>query len=321
MKLKKSILKYVFPKALIEVRHALIRLEIELPPEDLITAIFVLTYDTELEVSRAARKAFTALPENMIMKALAKKLVPEVVNYIVENFPLSERVLDMLALNENISDDTLVRLAGTCNLETLEIFVLSARILKIPQILQALKSNPNATGEVINSAEQNIIAMGGSIVVKTEVPETLIDESDSMKEEEKALNLFMLVQSLSVGEKVKLALTGNKEARGLLLKQSNKVISRSVVRNPRITDDEIIKVTHSRSASDEILREIARNDHWLKNYGIRKGLIFNPKTPIQVSLRLLSKINQKDLLALSKSKGVPNVITAAAERLAAKVKV
>ena len=92
MKLKKSILKYVFPKATVERRLALIRLELELVPEDLVTAVFVLTHDSESEVSKEAREGFLAFPENTIMKALAKDLAPEVINYIAVNFPLSESV-------------------------------------------------------------------------------------------------------------------------------------------------------------------------------------------------------------------------------------
>jgi hypothetical protein len=314
MKLKKSILKYIFPKATVERRLALIRLELDLVPEDLITAVFVLTYDNDPVVSKEAREGFLAISENTVMKALSKDLAPEVISYIAENFPLSERVFDILALNSGTDDRTLVRLAGTCPLGALEIFVESARILRIPQVLSALKSNPNATSEVINRAEEQTKAMGVNGEVKASMPESLTDEHDEQDIEE-ILGLYQLVQSMSVGDKIKLALTGNKEARGILIKQSNKVVSRSVVRNPRITEDEIAQVTQTRSIADEILREIARNDEWLKNYAIRKGLVFNPKTPIQISLRLLAKLNNKDLAILAKSKGVPNVVTVSASKI------
>lgn len=314
MKLKKSILKYVYPKATVQARLALVRLELELLPEDLVTAIFVLTHDSESQVSNQAKDTFPAIAENIMMRALTKDLAPEVIKYIVSNFPLTERVIDMLALNEGIDDEILERLAGTCSLDTLEIFVENARILRNPKALQALMSNPNATNEVVSRAHELVIAMGSSGGGKINMPDGLIDEND-YDDNEESLSLYQLVQTLSVGDKVKLALTGNKEARGILLKQSNKVISRSVVRNPRITEDEIIKVTQTRSVSDEILREIARNDDWVKNYAIRRGLVFNPKTPIQISMRLLAKINEKDLSALAKSKGVPNVVTVAAGKI------
>ncbi|MEE9542671.1 MAG: hypothetical protein V3V95_02675, partial [Thermodesulfobacteriota bacterium] len=138
---------------------------------------------------------------------------------------------------------------------------------------------------------------------------------DDYFDEGGSTSLYQMIQSMTVGDKIKLALTGNKEARGTLLKQSNKVVSRSVVRNPRITEDEVVKITQTRSVADEILREIARNDEWLKSYPIKRGLAFNPKTPVQISLRLLAKLNVKDLATLSTSKGVPNVVAAAARKI------
>ena len=318
MKIKKSLLKYVFPKAPIEARLAAIRGEKGLAPVDLVTVLYILTHDTVTEVSREAAVALKACSENTVMTALAKGLASEVIAYIAQSFSRSEKVLDMVALDDNIDDETLFVLASGGPLSVIEIFVESEKVLLKPGVLPALRSNPNVTRDLIDRAEELNSTMGtehsGGEGGKAHeaIPDALMDDGFDDCD---STSLYQMIQHMSVGDKIKLALTGNKEARSTLLKQSNKVVSRSVVRNPRITEDEIVKITQTRSVPDEILREIARNEEWLKSYPIKRGLSFNPKTPIPITLRLLAKLNIKDLAVLSKSKGVPSIVMAAARKI------
>lgn len=404
MKLKKSLFKYVFPEATVEARLALIRFETELPPQDLVTAIFVLTHDRELEVSDAARDSFWDIPEDTMMEALAEELPLEVLHYIGANFPFTENMVEKIATSDEIDEDTIGEMIGVCTHDGIELFLANKKILGSPDLYRALRGNLNATSDLIIRAEERLVAMDlgaedydyhaeddlleALIGESVDLAEELIEESDYLDEEliedvddldeqlieeiddpdeglldeelieeidgpdeelieevgdldeelsedggdldkelteesgddynddeEVSGGVYQMIQNMTVGDKIKLALTGNKEVRGVLLKQSNKVVSRSVVRNPKITNDEIAQLTQTRSVSDEILREIARNDEWLKNYGIRRGLAFNPKTPVQISLKLITKLNVKDLVALSNSKGVPNVIAASAKKI------
>ena len=63
-----------------------------------------------------------------------------------------------------------------------------------------------------------------------------------------------------------------------------------------------------------MLRQIARNKEWVKSYGIRVGMLTNPKTPLTVSLKLLDSVYEKDLQGIAKSKNVPNTLASAARR-------
>jgi hypothetical protein len=256
------------------------------------------------------------------MAALAKGLASEVVKFIAQNYQKSEKVLGMVALDDNIDDETLVVLASGGPLSVIEIFIESETVLKKPGVLPALRTNPNVPRDLIARAEELTSAAGEESTGELDQHKAKeADFQDDGFDEAGSTGLYQMIQHMTVGDKIKLALTGNKEARGTLLKQSNKVVSRSVVRNPRITEDEIVKITQTRSVSDEILREIARNDEWLKSYPIKRGLAFNPKTPVQVSLRLLAKLNVKDLAAHSNSKGVPGIVVAAARKIVDRKKV
>ena len=123
------------------------------------------------------------------------------------------------------------------------------------------------------------------------------------------------VQHTSVREKIKLAMTGDREARTLLLKDANKQVQEAVLNNPRITDHEIVSLATSRSVNDELLRKVSDNRNWIKNYQVRVALVNNPKTPPHISLGLIRHLRDFDLRSLRWSKNLPGVITTAIKQL------
>src|SRR5258706_3597698 len=92
---------------------------------------------------------------------------------------------------------------------------------------------------------------------------------------------------MSVLEKVKTALLGGKDARMVLAHDSNRVVRRYVLLNPRITDGEVASIVNSKLADEEILRMVGDKKDWCKNYAIRLGLVRNPKTPLVMAINLL----------------------------------
>ena len=146
-------------------------------------------------------------------------------------------------------------------------------------------------------------------------------ESLSTEEiEEVKLTAYQRIQTMSVAEKIQEALKGSRESRTMLIKDTNKLVSTAVIKSPKITEDEIIKVSASRNVSEEVLRLICMNKEWTRNYQIKLNLVNNSKTPIAVSLRFLPFIRKKDILMISKSKMVSGVIALAAKKLTLKKK-
>jgi hypothetical protein len=132
---------------------------------------------------------------------------------------------------------------------------------------------------------------------------------------ESDLTIFQLVQRMNVAEKVRFAFRADKEGRGLLLKETSKLVVMAVLNSPKITEQEIETVAKSRSISEEVLRVIARKREWIGNYAIRLGLVSNPKTPIAIALTHMNSIKTRDLGFLAKDRGVPEAIRLAAQRL------
>jgi hypothetical protein len=130
--------------------------------------------------------------------------------------------------------------------------------------------------------------------------------------------LSLRIRKMTVAERVKLALNGNKEARQILVRDPVKLVQSCILRNPRVTVDEALVMAKNRSLSGELLRRIAGERDWVRQYSVRISLVQNPKTPLQVALSLLPGIQERDMRAISKSKNVSSVLQSQARRILAR---
>lgn len=133
--------------------------------------------------------------------------------------------------------------------------------------------------------------------------------------EEEHQGKYQLAMAMEVPAKIKTALTGDKEWRTILLKDNNKLVSAAVLKNPRITEGEVLTIAKSQIQNDEIMRLICANKEWLKNYQIRKALVENHKTPLPTALRLLATLSDKDIQFIAKSKNISTVLSTQARKL------
>jgi len=129
------------------------------------------------------------------------------------------------------------------------------------------------------------------------------------------VSLIRRVMFMNTRDRVRLAMKGDREARGILVRDSNKVVSSAVINNPRITDHEVENIAAMRSISDEVLRLIALNRSWARSYPIIHNLARNPRTPIPTVINILPRIRSKDLQSLSQNKNVSEAVRRQAYRL------
>lgn len=127
--------------------------------------------------------------------------------------------------------------------------------------------------------------------------------------------LSLRIRRMTVAERVKLALNGNKESRQILVRDPVKLVQSCILRNPRVTVDEALVMAKNRSLSGEILRRIAGQRDWVRQYSVRIALVQNPKTPLQVALSLLPGVQEREMRAISKSKNVSSVLQSQARRI------
>ncbi|MFP6663897.1 MAG: hypothetical protein VCC00_06850 [Deltaproteobacteria bacterium] len=125
------------------------------------------------------------------------------------------------------------------------------------------------------------------------------------------------IRRMPVPERLKAALRGNHEARNVLARDPVKLVQGAVLKNPRITVEEVLNIAKSRSVQGDLLRRIAAQREWVRQYSIRQALVLNPKTPLTVSLALLGGLRERDVQKLARSRNIPGVIQQAARRLLA----
>jgi hypothetical protein len=122
------------------------------------------------------------------------------------------------------------------------------------------------------------------------------------------------IRDMSIGHKIKLAYKGNKEARSILIRDSNKTVSVAVVKSGRMTDTEVASYAGNRNLSDDVIREIARNKEFTRKYPVQVALVTNPKTPVNVAMSFMASMHKKDLQSLMRNRNVSSVISTAARK-------
>ena len=130
------------------------------------------------------------------------------------------------------------------------------------------------------------------------------------------VRMIRRIMLMNTRDRMKLATKGDREARSILIRDSNKIVSSAVVNNPRITEHEVENIASMRTVADEVLRLIAMNRTWARSYTIIHNLARNPRTPIPTVINLMPRIRSKDLHNLSQNKNVSEAIRRQAVRLA-----
>ena len=108
---------------------------------------------------------------------------------------------------------------------------------------------------------------------------------------------------------------GTKSERSILIRDTNKIVARAVIRSPAVSDSEAIAFASMKTLPDEIIQYITTNKKWLRHYQMKKALVMNPKTPATVAIRFLQHMRSSDLKAIARSRGVPGPVAKSANQL------
>jgi hypothetical protein len=129
------------------------------------------------------------------------------------------------------------------------------------------------------------------------------------------ISLVRRIMFMTVKDRVKFGLKGDREARGILIRDSNRVVATAVIYNPRITEQEIEKIAGMRTVSEEVLRIIGLNRAWTRSYSIIHNLVRNPRTPFATAMNILPRVQKKDLKALADNRNVTENVRRQAYRI------
>lgn len=136
----------------------------------------------------------------------------------------------------------------------------------------------------------------------------------AVDDDKRAETTLQKLQSMSFTDRIKAAMRGTREVRSILIRDSNKLIASSVLSSPKVSESEIAGYAKMGTVSEDVLRTIAMNRAWLKNYSVVLALTKNSKTPLAISLNLLTRLTERDIAGISTDRNVPDPLRIAARR-------
>lgn len=322
---------------------------VPLAPADMLSMLFMLSFDPDLAVREQVQKTATSLQDRIAASGFRDEEVhPPTLGFFLRLYGQNDAYAEMLILNGNTPDDAVAVVAEGCSKRTAEIIGQNQlRLLRDDNIIRSLSKNPNADGALIDGVCDFAVRSGlvledvpkmqearvrlygpevlaapppkegpsaDEILSEFQMPEGEGAEATPPMEEGVRLSLSKRIMAMNVSEKIKLATKGNKEARGILIRDSNKLVSVAVIRSPRITDGEVLAQAQNKIVIDEVLRVIYSNREWLRKYAIKLALVKNPKVPQGVSMRLLSTLHEHDVKSLAKDRNVPGSVQMLAKK-------
>jgi hypothetical protein len=159
------------------------------------------------------------------------------------------------------------------------------------------------------SSDPSLPAAGG--------PGSTDPSDDSLLTAEEGVDRASIHQRLTqmgIPQRVKAAMTGSREVRTILIRDPNRMISAAVLTSPKLTEAEVESFARMGNVSEDVLRIIGSNRAWMKNYGVVVALIKNAKTPLSISLTLMHRLLERDLVKLSVDRNVTDPLRVAAKR-------
>jgi hypothetical protein len=320
---------------------------VPLAPGDMLGALFMLLFDPDPTVRDAAANSSVTLPDRILSSALRDESIPPpVLGHFLGLLWEKETYAELIVLNDATPDDAVAEIASKCSARTAEMVSQNQlRLLRHDDVIRQLCLNPRASKSIIDGVCDFAVRSGVALAdvpqmkearirlfgpeaaenppdpgptadeVLAEYSHELTSESAPPMEEGKRLTLTQRIMKMNVAEKIKMATKGNKEARSLLIRDSNKLVSCAVIRSPRITDGEVLTCANSRAINEDVLRIIYSNREWTKMYPVRLALTKNPKTPLGIAMKFLSTLRESEVKELSRNKNVPSSILMQAKKM------
>lgn len=129
-----------------------------------------------------------------------------------------------------------------------------------------------------------------------------------------AVGTVQRLATMDVGQRVKVAMLGTREERNVLIRDSNRIVAAAVLSSPKLTESEVESIARMANVSDEVLRIVGTSRAWTKNYNVIAALTRNPKTPLAISLTLMSRLTSRDVKMLSTDRNVPEPLRLSARK-------
>lgn len=334
------------------VRLGAARGGLPIPPIELAYVQVRLLRDPSPEVASTARDSLQKLQaEDLHSFFRDPDCDPLLLDHFARRGKLSGDPLAAAIAHPSIPDDTLDALAASGDAATLGLIVTNeVRIIARPALLATLRSNPRLTTDLrrrVAELERDFVGRDpirlravepvaetpvpapaaplaeGPETAQVEPPPEAGEETPVLdplqeqqyEEELRQSDAYQRILRLDVAQRSLLAMKGSAEERAILIRDTARVVSQAVLKNPRLSESEIATFAGMRNVSEEILRTLAGNREWTKAYSVAHALVRNPKTPPGVSVQFLARLGTRDLKIAMGDKNIPELVRRNARNL------
>jgi hypothetical protein len=318
-----------------------------LTPTDMVELLHHLLKDSESQVRSTAAATLVALPVETLQPIVKDRLTPQGVLDWALSSRQESHILEPVLQNPSTSDEAIEGRAPHLSAELAELVVINqVRLLRRRSLLEAIESNPRLNNDQRRRLRElretfNIGATATTpappvaappVPAEPSPPPAPVEEeaeepaptseqeaffrylTEEERQEAKNLTAVQKVFRLNVAQKVILALKGTREERAILVRDPNRIVASAVLGSPRLTEGEVEIIAGMRNISDDVLRTIGSHREWTKRYNVALQLVKNPRTPLSISIGMVSRLNPRDMKSLAVDRNVSEVIRNHAQR-------
>jgi len=283
-----------------------------LTPADRAEILTVLAGDPdEVVATRASDAILSVAPEAFVEAIKRENTQPALFAFASRHLADKPGICEALVENRNCSAEHLLHAVRHFTPALIQTLAEDLdRVSASPTLAAALEQSASLTAEQKNHLH-DLHGPGHPIDEAALAEAAAAAEPDAARRQ----TLLQRIAKMTVAQRVQFAIKGGSDARRTLIRDTNKVVQRAVLQSPRLTDQEVEAFASMSSLTDEILRLIAGNRAFRKNYVVVRNLINNPKTPLDVTLHMLPMLNPQDLKRLTTNKNVPETLRTTAFKL------
>jgi hypothetical protein len=281
-----------------------------LDPEERAELLAVLAADQDEMIAPRAGAALLTQPPSAILAALARAdVAPQLFLYCAKYLMDKSDVADALAKNPSCPPAALLAAARHLSTAIIQALIEDLdRLSTTPALAAALAASPSLTADQRHQLQELQQESSDPAAIAEAIAAA---EPDHAKRQ----TLLQRLARMRVAERVQLALKGNREERLALIRDPCKVVQRAVLQSARITEREIEAFAAMANLNEEVMRLIASNRKFIRNYTVLRNLLNNSKTPLDISLHLLATLTPQDLKMLGGNRNIPDTLRTAANRL------
>jgi hypothetical protein len=326
-----------------EIRRFAARGLLPLDRDDQIRALVTVILDEHPEIAAEAQAGLQQFPPENLSEFVAHGEARPSELDAIARWSQDPFVVEQVIRHKEVADHTLARLAREVTGAPQEALVINqVRLLKNPALIDALFENPELTTDARRRLNEVREEFFEKVAKREAMPELTLEEQEEMardiaaaEELEKKLGrtpvpdaagldiegslttgaAYRRIAVMTVSEKIKLAYSGGKEERRILMGDANRLVGSAVLKSRGLTIAEVESFCAMRHLDEEIFRKIAHNREWMRKPAVVSTLVKNPKVSLSITLPLVKRLNDRDLKLISRDPNLPEGIRIAARKI------